>query len=148
MLPSYSKRKSASDGRVTLDKDLLQQWMDPDVGFYLVPLNWKRRISLPNGHELEAWYAWRGPSDLDDWIIDPKQLSLTSTAAPDFYLRQLIFDAKIDTDTRSSRLSCPGLLKGLGERSDSYVWLSAEPGSIAVWTDFAFQTWFGRLGWE
>ena len=148
MLPTNAKFKSASDGRITLDKDRLPSWMQPGKPFFLVPLIWKRALSLPAGHELEAWYAWRGPAHSEDWITTPVDISSGSAASIDFYLSQLIYEAKIDVDTRSSRLSCPGLLKALGFRSDSYVWLATEPDSVSIWTDFAFQTWFGGLGSE
>lgn len=144
MLPSPAILRSAADGRITVVKDKLPEWMTPGEPFFLVPLHWKRELGLGEDRRLEAWYAWRGEAHAENWRIDPLEVK-RSTDPEAFYLQQLIYPAYIDIHTRSHRLNCESLLRELGHRSDSRVWLSAEPGSIAIWTDSAFQTWFGRL---
>lgn len=119
--------------------------MVPGQPFFLVPLHWKRELGLAAEHQLEAWYAWRGPDYPETWRLDPHDV-LQATTVDAFYARQLIYPAELDVHTRSRRLSCEGLLRNLGHRSNFQLWLASEPESIAIWTDAAFQIWFGRLG--
>lgn len=130
-----------------MPKEKLPAWMQPESQFFLVPLQWRRDLGLPPAHGLEAWIAWSGDAPKDAWDVDPSGIYKSeATSGEEFFLRQLIFAASIDVDTRSNRLSCAKLLKPLSQKSNSQLWLASEPDSISIWTDVAFQTWFGRLG--
>ena len=152
MLPTNAVVKSGKDGRLILPAENLPAWLEPaGTALFLVPLSWKRDINLPSHHSLEAWYAWSGlnSSEDDTWRINPFPVYQSEIPqGNDFYLRQLIYDAKIDVDTRSHRLSSPRLLRDLNRRSDFGLWILAEPNSISIWTDFAFQTSMSYLGSE
>jgi hypothetical protein len=147
MLPGNASLQSAADGRLIVTKDKLPNWMRPGLEFYLVPMHWKRNVALPHERRLDAWYAWHEIENDDGWIVNPNSIhNSKGSGGEEFYLRQLMYPASIDDGTRSIRLSCPGLLRNLGHRSNFYLWITSEPGSIAIWTDFAFHFWFGRIG--
>lgn len=136
------------DGRVLTPKAMLPRWLTQpteDGEIYFVPIGWKRRVTLTPGHESEAWYLW-GPGSQDvGWVINPSEVIVNDPdqGATDFHLRSLIYPARYDS---KSRLCCASLLNAIAEIAGRKVWIAPELVSVSIWTNFAFQTWYGRLG--
>jgi hypothetical protein len=138
------------DGRIRIPKGSLPKSLSKatrDGELFLVPIGWKRPVTLSEGHQLEAWYLWDARIQEGEWRIDPKSLVNSSAGVEeeesDYYSRSLIYPAKFDS---RSRLACVNLFSALADIAGRKVWVAPEPNSISVWTNFAFQTWYGRLG--
>jgi hypothetical protein len=115
----------------------------------MIPLGWKRSIEpLPYGNRLDCWYLWNAEIRDDAWQLDPQRIvdGKIANAEEQARLEFLIFEAEIETQTRSHRLHCPSLLASLAAKSQGGTWVVPElDGSISVWADTAFQLYHGRL---
>jgi hypothetical protein len=136
------------DGRISVPKGMLPSWLtQPTEGgeIYFVPIAWKRRVTLTTGHELEAWYLWGSGRQDAGWVINPSEIagSDSDQGKSNFHLRSLIYPARYDS---KSRLCCVSLLNAIAGIASRSVWIAPEPGGVSIWTNFAFQTWYGRLG--
>ncbi len=132
-------------GRIQLSRSLIPDWLSAanearDV--YCVPLARRTPLGLPMGRELEAWYLWSAASKGVDWLIDPVGV-LAGTEQPNFPLRSLMYPARLDG---KSRLCCPDLFNAISAMSERTLWIAPDPQSVTIWTNFAFQAWYGRLG--
>lgn len=140
----------ASNGfRITVPARLVPPWISPGsapAAVCLVPLVWKRHLPLPDGHQLEAWFLWRGEDPTGDWLIDPKLvLDPDQPSENCYHLQTLIHPASLAVSDRKHRLSCPGLFRYLVDRGGPKLWLTDERSSLGVMTDFAFHTAYGKL---
>lgn len=149
MRPTNPIAYTVADGRITVGKELLPSWFGrqgKEPTLFCVPLSWSRRLTLPSGHELGAWYLWNASEAGGDWAVDPQRV-LTGAFESDVthYLQSLIYEASLVATERKHRLNCAGLFDALITRGDRFVWVAPEPNSISIWTDFAFQSWYGHL---
>jgi hypothetical protein len=141
--------KITSENRLTVGEQFLPAWVDRDHGapaVCCIPLIWARQIDLPEGHELEAWYVWDRQEPTKDWRISPRVIldgPLDTTSA--IHQAAVIYEASIEETDRKYRLSCTGLFSSLRERGHKLMWVTADPPSFSVWTDFAYQAWHGKL---
>lgn len=146
MRPTNPKTyKLTYDNRVTVGEAFLPDWAARKSGAvpaYCVPLIWARRIELPVGHELEAWYVWSEQEATTEWRVSPRALIEGSQPSPQ---AAVIYDASIEESDRKYRISCPGLFTSLKDLGHRFVWLTSEPPSFALWTDYAYQAWHGKL---
>ncbi len=143
--PNPRTYKIPNDNRVTVGEAFLPEWVAPKSGaapVYCLPLIWARDIDLPAGHELEAWYVWNGQESTTEWRVSPKPLIEDALPSPQ---AAVIYDASIEESDRKYRISCPGLFTSLKDLGHQYVWLTTEPPSFALWTDYAYQAWHGKL---
>lgn len=135
------------DDRLQIPRKALPSWLQQpteDGELFCVPIQWRRKASLPSGHELEAWCIW-GEKATGTWLIDPRViLEVQNKNAVNFALSTLMYPAKYNS---KGRLSCAGVFNEMAERSSSkQLWIAPEADSISIWTDAAFQWSFSRLG--
>lgn len=135
--------KVASDGRLTIARGFVPSWLKSDDSqSYCVPLHWKREISIPQGHDLEAWVVWNPAIQSSDWITDPKILLPGVQDDPQNYSRRsLMFQVRFDD---KDRLCCAGLFSNLSNIAGRIVWVAQENDSLSIWTNFAFQATHGQ----
>lgn len=136
--------------RLLLPAESVPEWAKGShvAGLRVVPLCWRTPLSLPDVNRLDAWYLWNPVSRVDEWQMDPQRVIAGTIEDEDARtrLKILVFDASIDTPTRSHRLSCPSLFASLALKSGGSLWVvPALDGSVSIWTDPAFQLHFGRL---
>jgi hypothetical protein len=136
------------DGRIRIPKGSLPKSLSHttrDGELFLVPIGWKRRVTLSEGHELEAWYLWDSRIQEGEWRIDPRNMLNNNVDEndSDLHFRSLMYPAKFDSN---SRLACVNLFSAVAEIAGRKVWVAPESNSISIWTNFAFQFWYGRLG--
>lgn len=115
----------------------------------MIPLAWRRPISLPDHGRLEAWYLWNPGMPMSEWVLNPQQVISGSDLDEDdcARLKILIFEAAILTPTRSHTLSCASLFTSLALKSNGCLWIVPDVDeSVSVWTDAAFQLHHGKLG--
>jgi hypothetical protein len=145
--PSKVSVTRASQYRPAIPKVLTEIWEEAILvarEWWLVPVTWNRPLdNLPVERSLEAWFLWTQALGSADWQVKPDEV-LASTGANYFHHRSLMHPAKLDSHTGSVRLSCD-LLIDLSKRSGNFVWIAPETTSVSVWTDFAYQAWFGNL---
>src|SRR5262249_18371628 len=116
-------------------------WLRGESTSYLVPLSWQREVSIPEGHELEAWIAWNTALETSLWLVHPDSLLSADLSDPrEYSLRSLMFEARVDT---KDRLCCAGLLTSLAKIAGRLVWVAPESDSISIWSNFAFQASHG-----
>ena len=138
----------APENRITVAQPYLPEWLPKDGAseLYCVPLMWARKVDLPAGHELEAWYVWARSESSDEWRVSPAALLNQESATPEAnYQVAEIHPATIEESDGKYRLSCPGLLSSLRERGHAKVWVTREPPSFSFWTDYTYQAWHGKL---
>ena len=136
------------DGRIQIPKGMLPSWLTQPTEegeIYFLPIGWKRRVMLTTGHELEAWYLWGSRRQDAGWVINPSEIIIgkADQRTANFHLQSLIYPARYDS---KNRLSCANLLNAIAEIGGGNVWIAPEPESVSIWTNFAFQSWYGRLG--
>ena len=150
MRPINAKTYAITDEcRVTVGEQFLPEWIErgqgaPDI--YCVPLIWARVVDLPAGHELEAWYVWNGREPTNDWRVSPRKvLDESVRSAKAAHLAAVVYEANLEASDRKYRLSCTGLFTSLKDLGHRRVWLTKEPPSFVMWTDFLYQAWHGKL---
>ncbi len=135
--------------RLAIPTDLVPTWfgqLGKSDAVYCIPLLWRRNVPIAPGHELEAWYVWARPDPTKNWITDPLVvLDSSGDIGNQFYLKGLMYPAKLATSSRKYRLSCADLFDYLHKRSGAKFWLVPERNSLSIMTDIAFQTGCGRL---
>jgi hypothetical protein len=131
-----------SDGRIQASR--VPDWIRKadETTTFCVPLKWKRAVALPLGHELEAWTVWNAtevPSSI--WRVDPAEVqSAKEEDGFKFEQKLLMYPARYDS---KGRLCCSGLFSDLAKLAGRTVWLVPEKTSIAIWTNFAFNSTYG-----
>lgn len=148
MVPAYPIAARISEGRVSVQKDLIPEWCRPSKApaqLNCVPLRWRRRLAFPPGRELEAWLLWSKERGCPGWLIDAAaMLGGSADDQEEHDLRRLIYPSTLSVTQGRHRLAC-SLFTSLAARGDRVLWIVGEDQSLSLWTDFGFQSWHGGL---
>lgn len=143
MPPQNPTTYTVESGRIQLKKSTAPAWLEIDAeGSFCIPLIWFRAVSLPPGHELEAFLLWSPAMDSSGWPMDMGAEQLPKQAV----LQSLMYPARLDN---KFRLCCAlfSSLTDIGQGGRS-LWVAHEHGSLSIWSNFAFQYVHGRLHLE
>jgi hypothetical protein len=149
--PRRPTLKKVEKGRVLVPIECVPEWAKGQHpgGLRIVPLHWKRPLDpLPSNHWLDCWYLWNPEVEVTNWQFNPQTVldGKIEDEEDRFRLELLIFPADWDTQTKSHRLHCPGLLHSLALKGQGAVWVVPErDGSISIWADSTFGLYHGRV---
>ncbi len=150
--PQKPARKRVDGGRVLIPIGCVPLWAKGQhpASLRMVPLVWKRSLDpLPDEHRLDCWYLWNTGLADDEWQVNANGLLRgTNNSSQSARLNLLIYDAAIESQTGSHRLHSH-VLTSIGAQTTPCAWIVPETnGSISVWSDIAFQLYFGRRDGE
>jgi hypothetical protein len=146
---SHSVIRLDQAGRIRIPSELAPKW-SADRPITLLPLAWKRDLSLPPERHSEAWLLCdlveHGPDT--DWIVSPHQirdLAHDEIVAAD--LASAVFDLRIEKHRGAWRTTLPKPLRDLGwlPKAREKAILKAEPEGVSVWTETAYRLLFASF---
>lgn len=140
-------------GRLYLPRNLVPNW-DAETPLFLVPLNWKRSVPIPDLNQSEAWFLCNAnETNAGDWVVRPSQVRAkpNSNGIPGYW-SHFVFDRNLEEHAQAWRLLLPKLVRDLGwfpKKGGKVVAIPA-PDGLALLTETAFRLLVASLPeqWE
>jgi hypothetical protein len=152
--PLIPKIIKLDGGRLYLPRNLVPDW-DAKTPLFLVPLNWKRAVAIPDLNQSEAWYLCdANETKNDDWVVHPNKVRAKPENNEGFpgYWNQFIFDLHMEEHVRAWRLLLPKMVRDLGwfSKKGGKVVAIPDPDGLALLTETAFRLLLASLPeqWE